>query len=46
MMAANQTLRNNPGTVEGIIHRVNRRMDGIHRITRPIITLYLIIAIL
>ena len=37
MMAANQTLRNNPGTVEYIIHRVNRGMDGIRRTIRIII---------
>ena len=38
MMAANRTLRYNPGTVEGVIHRVNRIMDGIHRIIRIIMT--------
>ena len=38
MMAANRTLRFNPGTVEGVIHRVNRIMDGIHRIIRIIMT--------
>ena len=38
MMAANRTLINNPGTVEGVIHKVNRIMDGIRRIIRIIIT--------
>ena len=28
MMAANQTLRNNPGTVEDNIHRVKRETDN------------------
>ena len=32
MMAANQTLRNNPGTLEDVVHSVNRRMVGIRRI--------------
>ena len=28
-MAANGTLRNNPGTVEVVVHRVNKIMDDI-----------------
>ena len=31
-MEVNQTLRNNPGSTEDVIHRVNSRMDGIRRI--------------
>ena len=34
MMAANRILRNNPGTVEDVIRRVDRGMDGTHRIIR------------
>ena len=29
MMAANRTLRNKPGTVDDVIHRVKRGMDDI-----------------
>ena len=32
MMAANGTLRINPGTVEVVVHRVNKIMDDISRI--------------
>ena len=39
MMAVDRTLRNNPGTVEDVIHIVNRITDGIRRIIRIIITL-------
>ena len=40
MIAVNQTLRNYQGTVEDVIHRVNRRIDGIHRIIVIIIINY------
>ena len=39
MMAANRTLRNNPGTIEDVIHRENRRMDGISRIITRLIVI-------
>ena len=39
IMAASQTLRNNQRTVEDVIHRVYRKMDGIRRIIRIIIIL-------
>ena len=45
MMAVNRTKWNNPGTVEDVSHRVNRIMDGIRRIIRIIITLWIIITI-
>ena len=32
MMAANLALRNNAETVEDVIHRVDRTMDGTRRI--------------
>ena len=43
-MALNETLRNNTGSIEDVIHRVNRRADGISRIIGVIITLQLSIA--
>ena len=36
--ANHRTLRNNPWVVEDFIHKINRRMDGIWRILRIIIT--------
>ena len=46
MCVFSDEIRNNLGSVEDIIHRANRRIDGIRRIIRIIITLLLILAIL
>ena len=46
MCVFSDEIRNNLGSVEDIIHRANRRIDGICRIIRSIITLLLILAIL
>ena len=40
MMAANHAPRNYQGTVEDVIHRVNRTMNGVHRIIVIIIINY------
>ena len=42
-MAANVVLKNNLGSVEDVIHGVNRRMCDIRRIIRIIIKLELIV---
>ena len=41
-MSANGALRNSPGSVEDVIHGVNRRMCGIRRVIKIIIELELI----
>ena len=38
LIEANRTIRNNPGTVEDVIHKVNRIMDGARRIIRIVMT--------